>query len=118
MIGEFTREYLQEAVQAEQEHDDKLHGKFHNHHEAWGVLKEEVEELKEVTASFHREVDSEIEKLWKLIRKDRVEDFAEEDISWIRGNALSIAKEAIQVVGMCDKWEDLIQGTKEEQTEE
>lgn len=113
MVGEHTLQYLQDAVQAEQEHGDSLHGKFHNHHEALGVLKEEVEELQEAAASFQSGVDSEIQALWKLIRKDRVEDLAQEDISWIRKNALSIAKEAIQVAAMCDKWEDLINGVKE-----
>ena len=74
MVGEHTLQYLQDAVQAEQEHGDSLHGKFHNHHEALGVLKEEVEELQEAAASFQSGVDSEIQALWKLIRKDRVED--------------------------------------------
>ena len=82
------------------------------------MLKEEIEELQEAAASFNNGVGDEIKVLWKLVRKDRVEDFAEEDIFWIRENAIAIAKEAIQVAAMCDKWGDLIYGTEEENTEE
>ena len=89
-----------QAVDAEENAAISEYGLFHSDHEAWAVLKEEVEELLELFDEDKIYVD--LDKLWGKIRRD--ETISEGDLSDIYKWAKSCAEEAVQVMAMCIKW--------------
>ena len=42
MIGEKTELLIEDAVKEEKRFCIEKHGEFHNHHEAWAVMREEL----------------------------------------------------------------------------
>ena len=70
---------------------------FHSAHEAYAVIREEVEEGRE-------ELDC-IEDLLRFIWRDiRLDSVAWERVALLREHAIDCAAEMIQVAAMCDKW--------------
>ena len=103
MISETAKYYLTQAAEEEKDAAIRAHGLFHSDHEAWAVLKEEVEELceclDEQEAMHHR-----LDLLWDMIRINN--EIGEGDVNLIYDFAKSCAKEAVQVMAMCMKWRD------------
>ena len=101
MISEMAIDFLVAAVKAEKEAAIDVRGLFHSDHEAWAVLKEEVEELceclDEQEAMHHR-----LDLLWDMIRINNEID--EGDLNLLYNFAKSCAEEAVQVMAMCLKW--------------
>lgn len=101
MISGRAIDYITQAVEAEEDAAIKAHGLFHSDHEAWAVLKEEVEELceclDEQEAMHHR-----LDLLWDMIRINNEID--EGDLNLLYNFAKSCAEEAVQVMAMCIKW--------------
>ena len=112
MISERVKYYIMEAVDAEEDAAIKAHGLFHSDHEAWAVLKEEVEELceclDEQEAMHHR-----LDLLWHMIRINNEID--EGDLNLIYDFAKSCAEEAVQVMAMVEKWGDSNEQCKPEE---
>lgn len=108
MIGEKTELLIEDAVKEEKRFCIEKHGEFHNHHEAWAVMREELEEVEECFDPFNRIIASAMEGLWNLVRSDDVGVEAQEMIDKISERAMELTKECIQVLAMCDKWNDLI----------
>lgn len=101
MISGRAIDYITQAVEAEEDAAIKAHGLFHSDHEAWSVLKEEVEELCECLdeqETMHHRLDL----LWDMIRINNEID--EGDLNLFYNFAKSCAEEAVQVMAMCIKW--------------
>lgn len=111
MIGENTEKAIDAAVNAEKKHCIEVHGEFHSHHEAWAVLREEVEEVEDCYMPFATTTSGAMRQLWDLIKMDAVhESDAKELIEEIYGAAEEFVSECIQVMAMCRKWQWLIEG--------
>lgn len=84
----------EELVEANKKHKPK----FNSPHEAYAVLKEEVEEMQlEVEM-----VDERLSMLWQCVKCDN--DIAtEKNLKYIKAYATRAVQEAIQVIAMCDK---------------
>ena len=111
MISGRAIDYITQAVEAEEDAAISEHGLFHSDHEAWAVLKEEVEELLELFDEDKLYVD--IDKLWDKVRKD--ETISEGDLSDIYKWAKSCAEEAVQVMAMCQKWGESVEQRKQKE---
>lgn len=69
---------------------------FHSQHEAYGVLKEEIEEaVDEINKLLKHE-----EQFWIDVKKDIKADHI---IGLMKVDAIEAVKELIQVIAMCDK---------------
>ena len=84
----------EELVEANTKHEPK----FNSSHEAYAVLKEEVEEMQlEVEM-----VDERLSMLWQCVKNDN--DIAsEKNLKYIKAYATRAIQEGIQVIAMCDK---------------
>ena len=109
MTGERTDIMLEQAVMEELNNCIKRYGEFHNHHESFSVLREEVEEVVECFLPFNKATTNAMDALWDGIRSDEVDcDYIES----IRKYAEELAKETIQVMAMCDKWMDKLENER------
>lgn len=110
MICERAIDHIMQAVEEEKKAAIGARGLFHSDHEAWAVLKEEVEELceclDEQEAMHHR-----LDLLWDMIRINN--EIGMGDMTEIYNWAKSCAEEAVQVFAMCLKW-----GERNEQREQ
>ena len=71
---------------------------YHSDHEAYAVLREEVDEVKaEMTRA-----DSELKRLWELIKQSKEE--VDKGIEPSDTAFLFLACEAIQCASVCRKW--------------
>lgn len=111
MISGRAIDYITQAAEEEKEAAIRVHGLFHSDHEAWAVLKEEVEELLELFDENKRYVD--IDNLWDKVRRD--ETISMGDMTEIYNWAMSCAKEAVQVFAMCLKWGESNEQRKQEE---
>lgn len=100
MINEKAQEHILSATAKEKEAAISNYGYFHSDHEAWAVLKEEVEELLELLDEDKLYVD--LDKLWDKVRRDETIDMG--DMTEIYNWSKSCAEEAVQVMAMCIKW--------------
>ena len=100
MICEVCKERIKHAAKNERDAAIAQHGKFHSPHEAWAVLKEEVEEMcQEVNRGAFQGL---LYMLWNDVKHDKKTDQAKLDE--IYENAFKCACEAVQVMAMCLKW--------------
>ena len=107
MTGENTDKYLELAVESEYDHCVTKHGNFKNHHEAYGVMKEEMEETWDAAAFFGHSAMNHFSDLWEMIKRDDMTE-AEEHLKIIYSAAEELVKEGIQVMAMCRKWNYLL----------
>lgn len=107
MTGENTDKYLELAVESEYDHCVTKHGNFKNPHEGYGVLKEEMEEVQDAAELFAGRAMKNLDALWLQVKDDDM-DGADERIQKIYDTAEEMAKESIQVMAMCRKWNDLL----------
>ena len=75
---------------------NKKHKLFQTQHEAYAVLLEEVEELREDVVN----MDIEMNRMWQSVRAD--EEITPE-LKAIKSLAIHAIQEAVQVAAMCDK---------------
>lgn len=111
MINEKAQEHIFSAIEMEIEAAISNRGYFHTDHEAWAVLKEEIEELLELFDEDKIYVD--IDNLWGKIRRD--EPISEGDLYDIYKWAQRCAEEAVQVFAMCLKWGESNEQRKQEE---
>lgn len=107
MTDEHTDKYLEDAIASEHDHCVTKHGPFKNHHEAYGVMKEEMEEVLDASELFAGRAMKNLDALWLKVKNDEMTG-AEENIKAIFNTAEEMVKEGIQVMAMCKKWKDLI----------
>lgn len=91
-----SRDEINRLAEIELQEANKKYPLFHSQHEAYAVLKEEVEEMMEEADRCH----TELEKMWTNTREDFGCTYI---IQQLRGHALYCVQEAIQVIAMCDK---------------
>lgn len=111
MISGRAKYYLMQAAEEEQDAAIGAHGLFHSDHEAWAVMKEEVQELLELFDEDKIYVD--LDKLWGMVRRD--EPISEGDLYDIYKWAQRCAEEAVQVFAMCLKWGESNEQCKQEE---
>ena len=87
---------IQKLVDKELEEANKKYPLFHSDHEAYAVIKEEIEECEEDM----REMQMVLSCFWMRTKRDKNSD---DLIIGIKKSAMHAAAEAIQVAAMCDK---------------
>lgn len=112
MTDEHTDEFLEKAIESEYDHCVTKHGNFKNHHEAYGVMKEEMEEVQDASELFAGRAMKNLNALWLKVKDDDMTG-ADECINAIYDTAEEMAKECIQVMAMCRKWDYLIEKENE-----
>lgn len=80
-----------QSVQAELTRARKKHPPLHSHHEAWAVLKEEVEEAFEAYDAYKAEIEARFKAAWQEVKAQRA------DPEHLRA-------ELTQVAAMCARW--------------
>ena len=100
MICGNSKEQIKLAAENEKNAAIAQHGKFHSQHEAWAVLKEEVEEM---CQSVNQGVFQSLQfVLWQDVKHDKAADQAKLDE--IYEKSFACACECVQVMAMCLKW--------------
>ena len=84
----------EELVDANTKHDPK----FNSPHEAYAVLKEELEEAEHEM----RQCMERLAVMWVCVKNDDIIQ-TQKNIAYIKAYATSLVQEGIQVVAMCDK---------------
>lgn len=96
MIDDRTNGLLDDAFKAEYENAQRRGRVYNSRHEAYAVLREEVEELgEEVKYAKHR-----LKLTWEAVRCDKS---IQDDALRIRAAARNAACEAVQVMAVCQK---------------
>lgn len=108
MIGEQTKDLLAEAVKAELASGIEKYGYFHSSHEGASVLLEEMEEVQDAAELFNGRAMNNYKALWLKVKADDMTG-SKECLEAIFGVAEEMAKECIQVMAMCVKWENFIE---------
>ena len=87
---------IEELVQQELKEANEIHPQFHSDHEAWAVIKEELEECEEELkgANYY------IEWVWENIKRNYM---IYTHLQATKERAMNLAAEAIQVAAMCEK---------------
>ncbi len=105
MIDKNAEKHLEEAVEAETKAAVGNHEHFHSHHEAWAVLKEEIEEVELEAKTFKAYAENDMIALWEIVKNDNVsKETVTEILGEIRRDVMEVTKECIQVAAVCDKW--------------
>lgn len=87
---------IQKLVDKELKEANKKYPRFHSDHEAYAVIKEEIEECEEDI----RKMEMVLSYFWSNTKRDKNSDNLIEGMKKI---AMHAAAEAIQVAAMCDK---------------
>lgn len=86
----------------------EVHGTtYASHHEAFGVLAEEVQEAGEE----HKSVQKHMEQLLRFVRTDYTEGIAD-CLRVLMQDAIRAAAESVQVAAVCSKWLDMMGGAE------
>lgn len=89
---------ITKAIEAELTSANEKHPPFASLHEAYAVIKEELEEAEYELG----EACDSLEGAWECIKQDNAED-ALKHLGWLGIHAKRLAMEACQVAAMCDK---------------
>jgi len=93
-------ENIDELVIEELERANAVFPQFHGNHEAWAVLKEEVEEADIENTKVNKLLDM----LWNSVRFNYKKDQLISQCKSLKKHALYNSAENIQVAAMCDKF--------------
>lgn len=99
-------ESLKPLVEDELERANAEYEPFHNDHEGYAVILEEVEEAEEVMEVISKRLDG----MWYLIKTNQTPHINFQ-VEVLEERALCLAAEAIQVAAMCEKYNQM-RGTK------
>lgn len=95
-------------AESESNRAKEIHGAtYASHHEAYGVLAEEVQEAGEE----HKSVQQHMEQLLRFVRTDYTEGIAD-CLRVLKQDAIRAAAESVQVAAVCSKWLDMMGGTE------
>lgn len=99
MFGEMTKKYVEAAIKAETVEAINNHGpKYNSNHEAYAVLKEEVDEARDNQIM----IRNYLFKSWEKVKMNDNELF-KTNVSQLREYAENLALEAVQICAVCDK---------------
>lgn len=102
MIDKKANESVEQAVCYELQNIVKKYGPvYHSEHEAYAILKEEVEETEEGLKFLIMYLES----IWNQIRKNQK---VSEEIKQAKMIALNIAKEAVQCAAVCERFQETV----------
>ena len=90
--------HIEALVEDETERIIEEHGLFHTDHEAWAVIKEEIDEAYEDI----RELELNHSFWWKRIREDDIDNL--DVVDNIEKYAIEAIKEMVQVIACCRKY--------------
>ena len=93
-----SKEKINELVKEELQEANKLHPMFHSAHEAYAVIKEELEEAESEIHACNEELDF----VWEYTRWDEAEKIRDH-LHYLMETAIKAIGETIQVAAMCDK---------------
>lgn len=99
MFSESASSYLSKSIEKEIENAESWGKDFSSNHEAYAVLKEEVEEAGEELDK----VKSILNIYWHLIRTNTYKNCMEECVKTLEDATFSTIKELIQVMAVCHK---------------
>lgn len=102
MICDLARISIENASEYEKNNAIAEYGSFHSQHEAWAVLKEEIEEMASVAN--RGAAQSMMYVLWLDVKCDKKANDAK--LQEVYDLAKSCACEAVQVMAMVEKWRD------------
>ena len=110
MIAEKAAESIDKAVAYELQNIVKKYGATYNsEHEGYAVLLEEVEEAGDDL----KYINLLMNELWKEVKSDSVsKDF----LNSIKVGAIELAREAVQVAAVCERFEETIANKSEPPT--
>lgn len=89
-------EKIEELVQQELTEANAEHPQFHSDHEAWAVIKEEMDECED-------EIDSAKKWMSAAWAEVKANEKIEYSLECIKCHAMALIQEAIQVAAMCEK---------------
>jgi hypothetical protein len=103
MGGDFKMEsakelHIEALIEDELDRIVKEHGLFSSDHEAWAVIKEEIDEAYEDI----RELETNHAFWWKRIRDDDIDNL--DVVDEIEKYSIEAIKELVQVIACCRKW--------------
>lgn len=99
MINENMKKIAKAMIDEELARALNEHGEFHSIHEAWAVMKEEVEELEYETNA----IIARINMMWLDIKDGEAYGYIQIDIDKIMAFAINAICEAVQVAAMANK---------------
>jgi len=98
MFMDYKQSLIAKLIEIELQEAKTKHGDtFHSDHEAYAVLKEEIEECDEESTEMFRHLS----KMWKIILCD---DSVKESVELIHLTAKYMIIEAAQVAAVCEKY--------------
>lgn len=104
MIAEKASESINKAVAYELQNIVKDHGAFYaSEHEAYAVLKEEIEEA----ADDLEQINKDLAYLWALIKNNHIKN-GNGTITEAKNYAVMLAHEAVQVAAVCERFLETI----------
>ncbi len=108
MEATLTKNFIKAAVAAETDNAKKNWGPtYHSEHEAWAVLKEEVEEA----AEEEKTIQDCLGALWNAIRQGQQQERQKNSLYYILQHAQDLATEAVQIAAVAQKYLDTLEGT-------
>lgn len=105
LTNAITNLALLEATNAKQNHGTT----YASHHEAYGILAEEVQEAGEE----HKSIQKHMEQLLRFIRTDYTEG-VEDCLKVLKQDAIRAAAESVQVAAVCQKWLEGLENAENE----
>ena len=109
MEAKLTKNFINAATAAETENAKKNWGPtYHSEHEAWAVLKEEIEEA----AEEHKTIEDCLNALWNAIRQGKQQERQKNSLAYIYQHAQDLATEAVQIAAVAQKYIDTIGDAK------
>ena len=99
MFSESASSYLSKSIEKEIENAETWGKNFSSNHEAYAVLKEEVEEASEELDK----VKSSLNIYWHAIRTNAYKNCMEQCVKVIEDATFSTIKELVQVMAVCHK---------------
>jgi hypothetical protein len=110
MEAKLTNDFIRGAIAAETESAKEKWGeRYHSEHEAWAVLKEEIEEANEELAN----IGSISQVLWNFVRKDKKQDgdkkYIKDNLEYLKEHAQALAIEAVQIAAVTQKYLDTME---------
>ena len=104
MIAEKASESINQAVAYELQKIIKDHGAVYaSEHEAYAVLKEEIEEA----ADDLEQINKDLAYLWALIKNNHIKN-GNGTITEAKNYAVMLAHEAVQVAAVCERFLETI----------
>ena len=106
MEAQLTKNFIKAAIDAETESAKKNWGPtYASEHEAWAVLREEIEEADEE----QKTIQYCSEALWHAIRNGNEQERSKSCLAYILEHAQNLATEAVQIAAVAQKYLDTLE---------